>query len=328
MTRDEIVRRITEALTPANEEKPRLRLSQLHMCPRYQYFQLHEPPQPVSTAVAGHFLKGVLFEKWVASLWPQAETQKEVEFFGVKGHIDLFVPPDTVLEVKTTTENSLAFVPSFHHVWQVKAYMAALKENGVDEPKGFLIYIPADNPAACLHHIYEVTLSENDSQILKEAAILLTLCADLRTPPDIPKYYNKEALPCAGVMFGRPYQCPFYERCWGEQESTAIVPKSWVDAIGASMQEYTVELARYDPTVKLWRQVEEKIKNYLRERDDIVSLQIEGQQFRIVARKAQKPREYVDVKALRADLGDDFLRPYLKSTPVIYVSIEPIQKTK
>lgn len=315
MTLDDIKGAIEEALRTA-PSPPRYRLSQLKECLRHQWFTVNEPEPEAepSLITLGHYLKGRIFEDWLASLFPQAVRQYEVELYGIKGHIDLFLPPDTVLEAKTTTTQSLAFVPSYDHIAQTKAYLAALRFMGVPDPKGYLIYIPADSPAQTLNHIYPVTLSDDEYEALCERA--KTLMEAETEPPPIPAHYSPHKLPCSGIVFNAPYRCPYFERCWGEVGT--IVPRSWVDGLGAQLAAMDEVMAQFEQALKARDEIEKKIKDAMREKG-LRELVITGDQFEIVAQMAETPREYLDTKALRKDFGDDILKHYTKQTYPIYV---------
>jgi CRISPR/Cas system-associated exonuclease Cas4 (RecB family) len=314
------VQEIKDAIKQALMTEPspsRYRLSQLGECLRRQWFEVNEPATDEKGEPdwmeLGHFLKGRVFEDWLASLFPQAIRQYEVSLHGIKGHIDLFLPPDTVLEAKTTTTQSLAFVPSYDHIAQTKAYLAALRFMGVPDPKGYLIYIPADSPAQALDHIYPITLSDDEYETLCQRA--KTLVEAETEPPPIPAHYSPNKLPCSGIVFNAPYRCPYFERCWGE--TGAIVPRSWVDGLGAQLVALDETMARFEQVVKAREEIEKKIKDVMREKG-LRELVIRGDQFEIVAQMADKPREYLDIKALKEDFGDAIKR-YLKETYPIFV---------
>jgi CRISPR/Cas system-associated exonuclease Cas4 (RecB family) len=314
------VQEIKDAIKQALMTEPspsRYRLSQLKECLCRQWFEVNEPATDEKGEPdwmeLGHFLKGRVFEDWLASLFPQAIRQYEVSLHGIKGHIDLFLPPDTVLEAKTTTTQSLAFVPSYDHIAQTKAYLAALRFMGVPDPKGYLIYIPADSPAQALDHIYPITLSDDEYETLCQRA--KTLVEAETEPPPIPAHYSPNKLPCSGIVFNAPYRCPYFERCWGE--TGAIVPRSWVDGLGAQLVALDETMARFEQVVKAREEIEKKIKDVMREKG-LRELVIRGDQFEIVAQMADKPREYLDIKALKEDFGDA-IRRYLKETYPIFV---------
>jgi len=297
---------------------PRFRLSQLKECLRQQWFEVNEP-EPDDNGEPdlmklGHYLKGRLFEDWLASLFTQAIRQYEVELHGIKGHIDLFIPPDTVVEVKTTTTQSLAFVPSYDHIAQTKAYLAALRFMGVPDPKGYLVYIPADSPAQALNHIYPIILTDDEYGTLCERAKTLTEAET--EPPPIPAHHSPNKLPCSGIVFNAPYRCPYFERCWGEVGT--IVPRSWVDGLGAQLAAMDEIIAQFEQVMKARDEIEKKIKDVMREKG-LRELTISGDQFEIVAQMADKPREQIDIKALRQDFGDDILQRYVREVYPIFV---------
>jgi len=315
VTVQEIKETIKQALM-TEPSPPRFRLSQLKECLRQQWFEVNEPEPEGETNLfeLGHFLKGRLFEDWVASAFPEAVRQHEVELHGIKGHIDLFIPPDVVIEVKTTTTQSLVFAPSYDHVWQVKAYLAALKSSGVDEPKGFLVYIPADNPAKCLDYIFPIDLSDYEYEMLLNRAKTLSEATD--SPPPIPSDYSPDKLPCAGIIFNAPYRCPYFEKCWGEIGT--IVPRSWVDGLGAQLAQLDEVIAAFEKVIKSKEEIERRIKEAMREKG-LTELVISGDQFEVVAQMSEKPRKTVDLQALKEDLGEEILRRYVKETYPIYV---------
>ena len=317
LTVQEIKETIKQALI-TEPSQPRFRLSQLKECLRQQWFEVNEP-EPDDNGEPdlmklGHYLKGRLFEDWLASLFTQAIRQYEVELHGIKGHIDLFIPPDTVVEVKTTTTQSLAFVPSYDHIAQTKAYMAALRFMGVPDPKGYLVYIPADSPAQALNHIYPIILTDDEYGTLCERA--KTLIEAETEPPPIPAHHSPNKLPCSGIVFNAPYRCPYFERCWGEVGT--IVPRSWVDGLGTQLAAMDEIMAQFEQVMKARDEIEKKIKDVMREKG-LRELTISGDQFEIVAQMADKPREQIDIKALRQDFGDDILRRYVREVYPIFV---------
>jgi len=315
------VQEIKETIKRALMTEPspsRYRLSQLRECLRQQWFEVNEP-EPDDNGEPdlmklGHYLKGRLFEDWLASLFTQAIRQYEVELHGIKGHIDLFIPPDTVVEVKTTTTQSLAFVPSYDHIAQTKAYMAALRFMGVPDPKGYLVYIPADSPAQALNHIYPIILTDDEYGTLCERA--KTLIEAETEPPPIPAHYSPNKLPCSGIVFNAPYRCPYFERCWGEVGT--IVPRSWVDGLGTQLAAMDEVIAAFEKVIKSKEEIERRIKEAMREKG-LTELVISGDQFEVVAQMSEKPRKTVDLQALKEDLGEEILRRYVKETYPIYV---------
>jgi BMFP domain-containing protein YqiC len=77
-------------------------------------------------------------------------------------------------------------------------------------------------------------------------------------------------------------------------------------------------MAQFEQVMKARDEIEKKIKDAMREKG-LRELVITGDQFEIVAQVADKPREYLDTKALRKDFGDDILKHYTKQTYPIFI---------
>jgi BMFP domain-containing protein YqiC len=77
-------------------------------------------------------------------------------------------------------------------------------------------------------------------------------------------------------------------------------------------------IAQFEQVMKARDEIEKKIKDAMREKG-LRELVITGDQFEIVAQVADKPREYLDTKALRKDFGDDILKHYTKQTYPIFI---------
>ncbi len=325
---DAIVKELRERLERAmqlsqgDRQPQRFRLSMLHECPRYQFFVVAEQLQePVGLETSGHFLKGVLFEHWLRqAVFPDALYQYEVELEGIKGHVDFYFPPDVVVEVKATTSNSIPFLPDYSHRWQVQAYLTALKASGVtDDPKGFLLYLIVDNPALSLNHIYHIPLTPQAEWILQQNARLLSECWQRGEPPPIPERFSPHQPPCAGVAYGSYYTCPFLKRCWGETTIPAAamvgVSSELVASAGQALAAQKEFLARWRDKLTLAERIGERLRQVMRENPDMEELVVEGGGWRVVARRDRQPTEMWQEGAkerMKQDLGEDFLRPYLR----------------
>jgi BMFP domain-containing protein YqiC len=77
-------------------------------------------------------------------------------------------------------------------------------------------------------------------------------------------------------------------------------------------------MVQFEQVMKAKDEIERKIKDVMREKG-LRELVITGNQFEIVAQVADKPREYLDTKALRKDFGEDILKHYTKQTYPIYI---------
>jgi len=274
MNAAELKDRFVKALTAdQGEDRRSFRLSQLSQCPRAQGFAaLYDTGAPEDLETLGHYLKGKVWQAFLASLIPEGITEFEVELEGIKGHIDIFVPPDTVLECKATTSSSIPYLPDYNHIWQVKAYMTAVKRVA-GSARGILFYVIADNPALSLNHIYEVELTEDEERLLTERAHQLVE----EGIPDKPPEYEPDKLPCSGVLYGGFYKCPFFGQCYEEKGEILPVPKTWVDAVGAAV--LAPKPPEIDKVGELRKQLEDRMREVLRQYDQIESLKVEGEEF-------------------------------------------------
>lgn len=302
MKREDLKRKFLDAFngkSKGNGER-RFRLSRLRSCPRLQFFRLNEGEgDGDDLEKSGHFLKGEIFEEWVRrEVFPEAESQREVNFLGILGHIDLFLPPDTVLEIKTTSQSLLSFVPNYEHLWQVKAYLAGLRCEGVEDPKGFLIYIPADNPSKVIDHIYEVKLEEGDYEILERQARLLKETEKTKEPPPIPLNYDPGKLPCSGRFSGKLYFCPFFDKCWDVRD-LSFIPPTLIDELGEIWERRKVREEEDKVFDEMVKPIKDRVKS---EQRNMVTA--EGEKYILVATKTTY--RDIDREKLKEVLGKDF----------------------
>jgi BMFP domain-containing protein YqiC len=88
--------------------------------------------------------------------------------------------------------------------------------------------------------------------------------------------------------------------------------------LGAQLAAMDEIIAQFEQVMKARDEIEKKIKDVMREKG-LRELTISGDQFEIVAQMADKPREQIDIKALRQDFGDDILRRYVREVYPIFV---------
>jgi len=304
-----------------------IRLSQIHICPRFQWFTFSQE-QTFDLETLGHFIKGSLWENWVKDVFPEAQYQREVSFCGVKGHIDFFFPEtETVLEIKATSSSAIPFLPDTHHIWQVRAYMAALKEEGFENPKGFILYIPSDNPVKMLELFFPVDLQEWMINELRERVEDLKKAVEEGVEPPIPKGYEPEKEPCVGISYGKPFICPFHERCWIERGHQIVkVSANAIDKAGKIIEVLEAINQRLAPFLTYKEQVEEKVREYLQSREDLRAIEFRGERWRLIAMKGNDGREIVDREALEREFGKEWVRRFSKRTkPSVKVNWEKVK---
>lgn len=292
------------------------RLSQIHICPRYQWFSL-EQEQTEDLETCAHFLKGLLWEGWVRKCFPEAEYQREVSLCGVKGHIDFFFPDlVTVLEIKATSSAAIPFLPEEKHLWQVRAYMVALMGEGFKAPKGFILYIPSDEPFKMLDLIFPVDLQSWMIDELVKRARELKAAFESGVEPQIPQDYSPEKEPCVGVSYGKPFICPFHQTCWGASGNQIVRRRDLaaIDKVGEIVGYLEIINEKVKALMDFKEQVEERVRAYLHSNEDIKAVELAGNKWKLVAVKSNNGRETVDREALERELGKEEVKRFLKKT--------------
>ena len=71
--------------------------------------------------------------------------EKEVEWQGLKGHVDLYIPESkSVVDWKTTKVKNLNYFPNTQQLWQVQLYGYLMSKNGYEVETVSLVGIPRD----------------------------------------------------------------------------------------------------------------------------------------------------------------------------------------
>jgi CRISPR/Cas system-associated exonuclease Cas4 (RecB family) len=127
-------------------------VSQIGGCRRSVYFYLNGEPK-VNNTLRLPALMGTAIHKMIEEAiineaketWADYETEKEVTYDGLKGHIDLFIPSaGAVIDWKTTKLKNLDYFPSKQQRWQVQLYAYLLENNGYEVKTVTLVGIPRD----------------------------------------------------------------------------------------------------------------------------------------------------------------------------------------
>ena len=104
---NEILHGVTRQVFEKRVSRPTLRLSSLGKCIKQQAFNvLDYPKKPLNARAKMTFLFGDVVEAIVVALAKSSgvnlhSEQKEVDFYGVKGHIDGIIDDDTLFECKS-----------------------------------------------------------------------------------------------------------------------------------------------------------------------------------------------------------------------------------
>lgn len=210
----------------AKSEEPRLRLSAVGLCQRATVLSIKTGITPDFEDMSGILYSGKLHEQIIKQAfdgWNVVE-QKEVELEGVKGHIDFYLPGENVIiECKTISLSGMHRVPIEHHIWQVAAYMEAVKEETGETPQGFIVYFAREDPQT--FRVYEVVYSQTCAELVRQTLRKLQKHLEEETIPPIPPNYRPNKFPCQwfSVTTKRLFNCPFRERCWGEDRKIAEI---------------------------------------------------------------------------------------------------------
>ncbi len=219
--RNDVVARVNRLFEKtAQSQEPRLRLSQLGLCPRMTVLSIQTGITADLTEAAGILAAGHLYEQFIAEAFEGEEVipQYEVVLAGVTGHIDFYFPQRLFfIECKTIAAAKVSdgFLPVDHHVVQVHAYLSALYEMTNERHYAALIYFPRENPRK--FEVFTFTYDEAWHSELIIRIELLKHAIETGEVPPVPADYSPNKFPCR--WFSRISRilitCPFFERCYG-----------------------------------------------------------------------------------------------------------------
>ena len=145
---------LMKALTNYDEGRARsqqveIGVSAVGGCRKQVWLQLHNTPKTNSTirlpALMGTAIHKMIEQAFAEFGWDEYEQEIEVEWDGLKGHIDLYIPNEgAVVDWKTTKKSNLAKFPSQQQRWQVQLYGYLLEMNGRKIETVSLVGIPRD----------------------------------------------------------------------------------------------------------------------------------------------------------------------------------------
>ena len=168
----------------ARSNQKEIGVSQVGGCRRAVWFQLHDEPKVnqtlrlpsiMGTALHTHIEKALSHYDFAAF-----DLEVEVEFEGLKGHMDCYIPEiGAVVDWKTTKKSSLAKFPDDQQRWQVQLYGYLLSKTGRKIETVTLFAIPRDGDE---RHIV-VHTEKYDEAIAKEALAWLAEVKAMEMPP-------------------------------------------------------------------------------------------------------------------------------------------------
>jgi hypothetical protein len=192
-------------------------------------------------------------EKSIEAVDPNGEkywVETEVEYDGIKAHIDLFIPETgSVVDWKTVKVKNLSYFPSAQQRWQVQVYGYLLSKNGHEVKTVNLVAIARDGDERDI----KVHSEPYDEVSALEALQWLTNVKNLTEAPAPEKDAN----------FCKSY-CQYYDAS-GEMGCVGLIKERIV------LSEVVIEDAQVDTHALKYLQLDERIKELEKEKDSLKS---------------------------------------------------------
>ena len=123
--------------------------SELGGCRRKVWYRLNDQPETNDNELKLAAIMGTAIHGAIESALDGREDlmiETEVEYNGMKAHIDLFIPESgDVVDWKTVKKQNLSYFPSQQQRWQVQVYGYLLDKSGKGKPRRVnLVAIPRD----------------------------------------------------------------------------------------------------------------------------------------------------------------------------------------
>lgn len=214
---------LLKALSAYNDSRERsqqkqIGVSQLGGCRRQVWYQLQDTNKTNDTlklpALMGTGIHKMIEEALLLDVkqnWAEYLIEMEVEYSGLKGHIDLFIPEiGAVIDWKTTKLKNLDYFPSKQQRWQVHTYAYLLEKNGYNPKTVTLVAIPRDGDERQI----KIHTEEYSEDIAAEA---WAWYQDIQQRTEVPEPERYAAQFCK-------FYCPYYgENCGGKGKDTAEI---------------------------------------------------------------------------------------------------------
>jgi hypothetical protein len=191
----------------ARSQQVEIGVSQIGGCRTQVWLQLQDAERTNDTlklpALMGTAIHKMI-EEALSADWNEFEMEREVEYDGLKGHIDLYVPSiGAVVDWKTTKLKNLDYFPSKQQRWQVHLYAFLLSKNGETPKTVTLVGIPRDGDE---RHI-RIHTENYDEQMAMDALLWL---ADVKERTESPAPERHAAQFCQ-------HYCPYFgDVCMGK----------------------------------------------------------------------------------------------------------------
>jgi CRISPR/Cas system-associated exonuclease Cas4 (RecB family) len=232
--------------------------SEIGGCRRKVWYRLNDQPETnfqlkKLAAIMGTAIHSEI-EKSIEAIDPNGEkywVETEVEYDGIKAHIDLFIPETgSVVDWKTVKVKNLSYFPSAQQRWQVQVYGYLLEKSGKAKVKDVnLVAIARDG-------------DESDVRIHTEPYDEVAALEALQWLANV-KALTEAPAPEKDANFCKNY-CQYYDAS-GEMGCVGLIKERIV------LSEVVIEDAQIDTHALKYLQLDEKIKELEKEKDSLKS---------------------------------------------------------
>jgi len=232
--------------------------SEIGGCRRKVWYRLNDQPETnfqlkKLAAIMGTAIHSDI-EKSIEAIDPNGEkywVETEVEYDGIKAHIDLFIPETgSVVDWKTVKVKNLSYFPSAQQRWQVQVYGYLLEKSGKAKVKDVnLVAIARDG-------------DESDVRIHTEPYDEVAALEALQWLANV-KALTEAPAPEKDASFCKNY-CQYYDAS-GEMGCVGLIKERIV------LSEVVIEDAQVDTHALMYLQLDEKIKELEKEKDSLKS---------------------------------------------------------
>lgn len=232
--------------------------SEIGGCRRKVWYRLNDQPETnfqlkKLAAIMGTAIHSEI-EKAIEAIDPNGEkywVETEVEFNGIKAHIDLFIPETgSVVDWKTVKVKNLSYFPSVQQRWQVQVYGYLLEQSGKAKVKDVnLVAIARDGDEDNV----QIHTEAYDESIALEALEWLSQVKAMELAPEPEKDSN----------FCKSY-CQYYDES-GMMGCTGLKKERIV------LSEVIIEDEEVDKNALHFLQLDARIKELEEEKDSLKS---------------------------------------------------------
>lgn len=229
--------------------------SEIGGCRRKVWYRLNDQPETnfnlsKLAAIMGTAIHAEI-EKAIEAVDPEGKTylvETEVEYDGIKAHVDLFVPSTgDVIDWKTSKIKNLGYFPSTQQRWQVQVYGYLLSKNGYEVNRVSLVAIARDGDE---RDVKVHTEAYDESLALEALGWLATVKESKEIPPA-----EKDATFCSNY-------CQFYDAS-GEMGCDGLKKER------TAVSDVIIDDADVDKNALLYLQLGQAIKELEKQQDSL-----------------------------------------------------------